>query len=405
MDNDIALPESPDAAGIAAAPAPAAAESRPKAIRLPIEFTASGSEYFRIWFVNLLLILVTLGIYYPWARVRKLRYFYSNTRIAGHALDFHGKPSRMLRGYALMGVLFILYSLAQHASPLAALVALLAAAGVWPPLFRAAQQFRLANTSWRGLRFRFTGTTAGAYQAMSVLYLPALAFFALGVRAAMGAPGPGPGVLILILTFASFAAVPLGWWMLKKYQHDNYALGDERTTLRATAGSFYLLALKTLGISLVASAALIGTIILLAIASGVGFSLGGLRGGGGVMVLVFMVFFMVAYVLFIACVGAYAKSRTQNLVWNGTVSRHVRFASQLKLRPLMGLMLKNWLLVVVSLGFYWPFAAVALMRLRLSAMALKTSRPVDMIAGAPRQQGGDATGDAAGELFGFDIGL
>ncbi|MGH8034242.1 MAG: DUF898 family protein, partial [Lysobacterales bacterium] len=32
-----------------------------------IEFTGSGSEYFRIWVVNLLLLLVTFGIYYPWA--------------------------------------------------------------------------------------------------------------------------------------------------------------------------------------------------------------------------------------------------------------------------------------------------------------------------------------------------
>lgn len=58
--------------------------------RHPIEFTATGSEYFRIWIVNLLLILVTLGIYLPWAKVRKLKYFYSNTWVDGDALDFHG---------------------------------------------------------------------------------------------------------------------------------------------------------------------------------------------------------------------------------------------------------------------------------------------------------------------------
>ena len=62
--------------------------------RHPIEFTASGSEYFRIWIVNLLLIVVTLGIYLPWAKVRKLKYFYSNTWVGGDALDFHGEPAR-----------------------------------------------------------------------------------------------------------------------------------------------------------------------------------------------------------------------------------------------------------------------------------------------------------------------
>jgi Bacterial protein of unknown function (DUF898) len=41
--------------------------------RLDVRFTGSGSEYFRIWIVNLLLMLVTLSLYYPWAKVRRLR--------------------------------------------------------------------------------------------------------------------------------------------------------------------------------------------------------------------------------------------------------------------------------------------------------------------------------------------
>ena len=37
--------------------------ARPTTSRaLRIEFTGSGSEYFRIWIVNLLLILVTIGL-------------------------------------------------------------------------------------------------------------------------------------------------------------------------------------------------------------------------------------------------------------------------------------------------------------------------------------------------------
>ena len=49
-----------------------------QSFHLRISFTGSGSEYFRIWIVNLLLLLVTFGIYYPWAKVRRLRYFQKN---------------------------------------------------------------------------------------------------------------------------------------------------------------------------------------------------------------------------------------------------------------------------------------------------------------------------------------
>ncbi len=45
----------------------------------------TGSEYFKIWIVNLALTLVTIGIYSPWAKVRRLRYFYGNTLVDGGA--------------------------------------------------------------------------------------------------------------------------------------------------------------------------------------------------------------------------------------------------------------------------------------------------------------------------------
>jgi hypothetical protein len=50
---------------------------------IPLRFTGSGSEYFRIWIVNSLLLVLTLGLYMPWARVRKLRYVYGNTVVQG----------------------------------------------------------------------------------------------------------------------------------------------------------------------------------------------------------------------------------------------------------------------------------------------------------------------------------
>ena len=86
-----------------------------------IAFTGSGGEYFRIWIVNMLMLLVTLGIYLPWAKVRKLRYFYNHTDIGGYALDFHGNARKMLRGTAIMGVFFLVYSQAAKISPTAGL--------------------------------------------------------------------------------------------------------------------------------------------------------------------------------------------------------------------------------------------------------------------------------------------
>ncbi|HEX6720272.1 MAG TPA: DUF898 family protein, partial [Burkholderiaceae bacterium] len=120
-----AIPLASPGAQAAAAPAPP-----PAGYRMAMRFTGSGSEYFRIWIVNLLLILVTVGLYYPFAKVRRLRYFYGNTKLGGEEFDFHGNPWKMLRGFLLMAALLGAYGLATNVSPRAALVALLLLAGI-----------------------------------------------------------------------------------------------------------------------------------------------------------------------------------------------------------------------------------------------------------------------------------
>ena len=76
-----------------------AAESRSSArVNLPFEFRGNGGEYFRIWIVNLLLTIVTLGIYSAWAKVRRLRYFYGNTFLDGQSFDTTGGRSPSSRG-------------------------------------------------------------------------------------------------------------------------------------------------------------------------------------------------------------------------------------------------------------------------------------------------------------------
>src|SRR5215470_11273742 len=158
---------------------PAAAVHLPAMVHVPtapaprsrVAFTGSGSEYFRIWVVNLLLTLLTLGIYSAWAKVRKTRYFYQNTRLDGHAFDYHGAPLAILRGRMLAVVLLVAYSWSFDISRTVGLttIAVLCLAGPW--LFMKAQQFRFRNSSWRGLRFGFDSDLRAAYKTLLPLLL------------------------------------------------------------------------------------------------------------------------------------------------------------------------------------------------------------------------------------------
>jgi uncharacterized membrane protein YjgN (DUF898 family) len=83
------------------------------------EFLGSGSEYFRIWIVNLLLSVLTVGIYSAWAKVRREQYFHRATRLAGAAFDWDASPIAILRGRVLAVVLLIAVQAASLPSPLA----------------------------------------------------------------------------------------------------------------------------------------------------------------------------------------------------------------------------------------------------------------------------------------------
>ena len=95
----------------------------------------------------------------------------------------------------------------------------------------------------------------------------------------------------------------------------------------------------------------------------------------------------------------------QNLVWGYTRSQALRCRSGLEMLPLGLLTLKNLLLVICTLGLYWPFAAVAAARLRLSAVSVDLDGDLSQWQASTASGQNDATGDAAGDFFGIDMGL
>lgn len=413
MDNT--LPSPLDAGLSATASSRSFRRAEPVRHRLAITFSGSGSEYFRIWIVNLLLTLVTLGLYYPWAKVRRLRYFYGNTSVAGHAFDFHGQPRRMLRGFLLVGAMALLYGLAGEVSPISGLIAGAIVASLLPALFRASQQFRMANTSWRGLRFRFNGDLPGAYRATLPLFLMGALFFLVPqidfasekVRVVAHSGTIAAALVGAAVIMPLF--VPLLVWMLKKYQHGHYVLGPLQTEWRASVGSVYAIAAKTVGLVVLATVLIVLAVLLVAfggglltlMAGGAKASAGGIEGLVGAVVAGVMAFYTFMFVV----VQPYVVSRMQNLVWGRTGSSQVRFQSNLRFRPLALLTLKNLLLIFLTLGLYWPFAKVAMARLRLESVTVVTRLAPDELMSTWGERADDAAGAAAGDLFGIDAGL
>jgi uncharacterized membrane protein YjgN (DUF898 family) len=387
----------------ATSPGPAPTQER-QTQRHPVQFTGSGSEYFRIWIVNLLLTLLTLGLYYPWAKVRKLKYFYSNTEVAGHALDFHGTPKQMLRGFLLMAFLFLMSSFAGQAFPLLSSVFGLVLAVAWPALLWASLRFRLANTSWRGLRFEFTGSLKSAYAVFGKAILGAALLGGVGV--ALMSTKSTLGILAGAICFLGIYAMgPYVYFSFKRYQHQNYAYAQLQTEFRASFGDVLKVFMRTGGLTLLMFA-VAGVLAAVFMAAGMSDAM---SGGAGDKAEKFasLAPLGLGLVLVLQFVPApYFQSRMQNLVWSQTGNPSVRFKSDLGFTPLFKQTLLNWLLIIVTLGLYWPFALVATTRLKLQAITVHMRvDPDTLVAQAQPKAGQMGIGDAAADLAGIDLGL
>ncbi|WP_052185155.1 YjgN family protein [Methylotenera versatilis] len=145
----------------------------------PIIFKGNTAEYFGIWIVNLLLTILTLGIYSAWAKVRRKKYFYNNTLIEDVGFDYHAKPVSILKGRIIAFIFFFGYSFSANINPILPIVFMLILFAFIPWLVVRGSIFNARNSSHRGLRFDFIGTTGEAVKVFIVL--PILIIFTLGL--------------------------------------------------------------------------------------------------------------------------------------------------------------------------------------------------------------------------------
>lgn len=147
-------------------------------------FGGNAQEYFGIWIVNTLLTIATLGVYAPWAKVRRNRYFYASTRILGQSFDYHATGGQLLMGWLLVAVYIVGYDFLSHIYPFAGLGVALLLAIVFPWLVNRALRFRARVTSYSNVRFRFEGSIGEAY--LSLLLGGIMSLFSLGLLAPIG---------------------------------------------------------------------------------------------------------------------------------------------------------------------------------------------------------------------------
>src|SRR5450631_363612 len=342
-----------------------------------LRFNGNGAEYFGIWIVNLLLTIVTLGIYSAWAKVRRLQYFYRHTEMAGSSFDFHGSPTKILVGRLIALVMLIGYNYSVRLQSRMTIVIVLLLAVVMPWLLRNSFRFRLYNTSWRGTRFHFRGTVAGSYRVF---------------------------LLNRFLTLITlYVMAPFTHQRLKAYQHDNSWFGRTRCSFHARPGQFYLIYLLLLA-TFVVFAIVIGF-------SGIGGAFASMsqaqkHGGHANPQAVFRALAILygALILLGVSIGPLFHALITNLIWNNTRLGEHRIECRISPLILAWITLSNFVLVILTLGLFIPWASVRLAKLQLDSVRLLPAGDLqEFVAAEPESLG--AVGEEAATAFDFDISL
>jgi|TARA_B110000263_G_scaffold170297_1_gene148387 uncharacterized membrane protein YjgN (DUF898 family) len=320
-----------------------------------VDFRGDGSEYFRIWIVNVLLTIVTLGIYSAWATVRNNRYFYSNFYLGDSHFEYLADPITILKGRMVAIVVLVIYAVVSVLYPLAGLIFTLALIILFPYLIVRSLVFGRRMTSFRNIQFRFKGTYGGAL--MAFIIWPIL------------------GVLSLGLLF------PLSLVKRNAFVIKNSAYGTTAFEFTATYKDYFLIILASFGLVLLA---IIGSVML-------SFVLPPIMAG-----------FVI--VLGIYATGFYAASRTHNLMFNTTFLNEHGFNSTVTAGGLFQVALINTLFIILTLGLYLPAAKVRSTKYVCSRLEFEAAGSLDDFVAAEKENA-SAIGEELGDALDLDIGL
>jgi uncharacterized membrane protein YjgN (DUF898 family) len=317
--------------------------------RLQVEFHGQGGEYFKIWIVNILLSIVTVGIYSAWAKVRNHRYFYSNTRIGSGSFEYTADPVAILKGRIAAVLFLVAFSMSGQFMPLLGVVLQLIFIALVPWLINRSMAFRNRNTVYRNVRFGFDGDYMGAMKAF-VLW-PLAGVFTVGI----------------LMPYAIFRQ--------KHYIVENSRYGTSNFTPEFEWRDVYGIALRALLLIVVA-------VVLLLVP------------------LVGPLLAMAVYLL----IFAYFTASISNLVYNHSHLSTHGFTSTLNTKELVLIYFTNGLMLFFTLGLAMPWAKVRLAKYRAQHLVVVVDGSLDNFIAAEEQQVG-TLGEEIGEAFDMDIGL
>ena len=359
------------------------------------EFEGNAKEYFRIWIVNIALTILTFGIYSAWAKVRTNRYMYANTYLNGSNFEYNADPIRILIGRIIVFSFYLLFIIfAEHLMmfEVAGGIALLAFLAM-PWLIRQAVSFKLRNTSYRHVPFRYVGKTRDFY-----------AFFLLH------------GLLNI---FTLFLAFPFSYVRFKELVLRNSCYGQGEFDFKGKVQTVYEIYFSVIGwIMLI----VIAVSLVVALVSGIALESSGVgmdeilassnmleseevtvEDIAPVATGVVSILMIFIYLPLIFGQKGLSDAYFSNYVRNHTYLENAPLRGEINPFRLAWISISNVFLIILSLGLLYPWTQIRYLKYKLEQTSF-ACKDYEQFESHGYEQG-STVGEEMVDFFDIDIGL
>jgi len=345
-----------------------------------VTFTGRASEYFGIWIVNVLLTILTIGIYSAWAKVRRNRYFFGNTVLLGRSFEYHAKGLQILIGRLIVLGAFVVLNVIAAVVPILVLLPTLVVLIALPWLVAKGLRFSARVTSYRNVRFDFVGGAGGAFKAFIL------------------------GGLLAVITLGILTPLASRW--VSRYIGSNLRYGGKAFETDPKLGPLY----KSWLLSFLIAVIGLGIVALLVVAN---ISLilpmietpGSLTPEQQIPLVISAVIGYIVLFTTMGIAGLFYRAGVRNIAWSATTfdGKH-QLLSDLSRTRYTWIAISNVIVTLLTLGLMRPWAAVRMARYTFEHTGITFTGDVGELFSALEAQG-SAVGAEFMEFEGFDFGF
>ena len=306
-------------------------------------FRGSGGTLLGMQIANIFLTLVTLGVYHFWGKAKIRRYLFSQTAFGNDRFAYHGTGKELYQGFLkamlVFGLPYVSLGAAHTFLDLPRWIDLLSQALAGLVLFLYvpiamvnARRYRCTRTSWRGIRFSFRGRTTDFLK----LYVCGWGF--------------------TILTLGTY--YPYFQTQRQAFLHSQTYFGNQRFGFTGHGS----------GIMLPFAVTLVSTYIVLSLC---GLALAFQLTNAGLTLL------LIPFVL--GPLWIWLLGQKQKYFWDHTTFGDARFSSTITWQKLFTLYLGNIGLLLVTMGWAWPWVTVRNARFFIGTLSLQGPMDLDRV--------------------------